>query len=107
MPQTRFVLRHALQKQLRPVVVINKIDRPAARPLEIAELTQDLFLELATDAEQALLSHPLRIGEGGVRGGGAGGRAGEHGAALRGDSGATCRRPPGTARAAFRCWWRR
>ena len=57
MPQTRFVLRHALQKQLRPVVVINKIDRPAARPLEIAELTQDLFLELATDAEQ--LSFPI------------------------------------------------
>ena len=57
MPQTRFVLRHALQKQLRPVVVINKIDRPSARPLEVAEMTQDLFLELATDAEQ--LSFPI------------------------------------------------
>ena len=57
MPQTRFVLRHALQKQLRLVVVINKIDRPAARPVEVAGLTQDLFLELATDAEQ--LAFPI------------------------------------------------
>ena len=52
MPQTRFVLRHALQKRLKPIVVINKIDRPSARPAEVVELTQDLFLELATDAEQ-------------------------------------------------------
>jgi len=51
MPQTRFVLRHALQKQLKPIVVINKIDRPAARPAEVANMVQDLFLELATNAE--------------------------------------------------------
>jgi GTP-binding protein len=57
MPQTRFVLRHALQKGLKPVVVINKIDRPAARPTEVVELTQDLFLELVTDAEQ--LAFPI------------------------------------------------
>ncbi|MER3419722.1 MAG: translational GTPase TypA [Chloroflexota bacterium] len=52
MPQTRFVLRKALALGLRPVVVINKIDRPAARPAEVLSMTQDLFLELATDAEQ-------------------------------------------------------
>ena len=52
MPQTRFVLRHALQRQIKPVVVINKIDRPFARPTEVANMVQDLFLELATDAEQ-------------------------------------------------------
>lgn len=52
MPQTRFVLRHALQKRLKPIVVINKIDRPMARPVEVANLVQDLFLELAIDAEQ-------------------------------------------------------
>ena len=52
MPQTRFVLRHALQKLLKPIVVINKIDRPFARPVEVANMVQDLFLELATDAEQ-------------------------------------------------------
>ena len=57
MPQTRFVLRHALQMQLKPIVVINKIDRHFARPEEVANMVQDLFLELATDAEQ--LSFPF------------------------------------------------
>ncbi len=57
MPQTRFVLRHALQKHLKPIVVINKIDRPFARPTVVASMVQDLFLELATDAEQ--LSFPF------------------------------------------------
>jgi GTP-binding protein len=52
MPQTRYVLKKALELGLRPVVGINKIDRPRARPAEALEATQDLFLELATDAEQ-------------------------------------------------------
>ena len=52
MPQTRFVLRHALQRRIKPVVVINKIDLPFARPAEVVNMVQDLFLELATDAEQ-------------------------------------------------------
>ena len=52
MPQTRFVLRHALQKHLKPIVIINKIDRSFARPAEVVHMVQDLFLELATDAEQ-------------------------------------------------------
>ncbi|MEE8442377.1 MAG: GTP-binding protein, partial [Dehalococcoidia bacterium] len=52
MPQTRFVLRHALRMHLKPIVVINKIDRPFARPAEVANMVQDLFLDLATDAEQ-------------------------------------------------------
>ncbi len=52
MPQTYFVLQHALQKRLKPIVVINKIDRPSARPREVLEMVQDLFLELATDSEQ-------------------------------------------------------
>jgi GTP-binding protein len=52
MPQTRFVLRKAFEIGLRPIVVINKIDRPSARPEVVLNLTQDLFLELATDAEQ-------------------------------------------------------
>ncbi len=37
---------------LRPIVVVNKIDRPASRPEEVVSLTQDLFLELATDPDQ-------------------------------------------------------
>ena len=52
MPQTRFVLRHALERRIKPVVVINKIDRPFARPVEVSNMVQDLFLELAIDAEQ-------------------------------------------------------
>lgn len=52
MPQTRFVLRRALEKGLKPIVVINKIDRDNSRIEEVVSLTQDLFLELATDASQ-------------------------------------------------------
>ena len=52
MPQTRFVLKHALQRRIKPIVVINKIDRPSSRPVEVANMVQDLFLELAIDAEQ-------------------------------------------------------
>ncbi len=52
MPQTRFVLTKALALGLRPIVVINKIDRPSARPAEVLSLTQDLFLDLATDESQ-------------------------------------------------------
>jgi GTP-binding protein len=52
MPQTRFVLQKAFELGLRPIVVINKIDRRDARPAEVLSETQDLFLELATTEEQ-------------------------------------------------------
>jgi GTP-binding protein len=52
MPQTKFVLRQALVKGLKPIVVINKIDRSSSRIDEVVRATQDLFLELATNADQ-------------------------------------------------------
>jgi GTP-binding protein len=52
MPQTKFVLRQAFAKGLKIIVVINKIDRENSRIDEVLRLTQDLFLELATTAEQ-------------------------------------------------------
>jgi GTP-binding protein len=52
MPQTKFVLRQALSRGLKPIVVINKIDRETSRIAEVVNLTQDLFLELATNADQ-------------------------------------------------------
>jgi len=52
MPQTKFVLRQALEKGLRPIVVINKIDRQNSRVAEVLKLTEDLFLKLATSADQ-------------------------------------------------------
>ncbi|MCH7971699.1 MAG: GTP-binding protein, partial [Chloroflexi bacterium] len=53
MPQTRFVLRHALQRGLMAVLVVNKVDRPAARPDWVVNETFDLFIELGASDEQA------------------------------------------------------
>src|SRR5947208_1165349 len=52
MPQTTFVLRKALEIGLKPILVINKIDRPNARIPEVLDMSQDLFLELATHEDQ-------------------------------------------------------
>jgi len=52
MPGTRFVLKKALELGLKPLVVINKIDRPNARIGAVHDAVSDLFLELATDADQ-------------------------------------------------------
>ena len=53
MPQTRFVLRKALELDLRAIVVINKIDRKDARPVEVVDEVFDLFIELGATDEQA------------------------------------------------------
>ena len=52
MPQTKFVLRKALEKNLNPVVVVNKIDRSDARPHEVIDEIFELFLELGANDEQ-------------------------------------------------------
>ncbi len=57
MPQTRFVLRKALSLKLKPIVVINKIDRKDARPVEVIDEILDLFIELGADDD--LLEFPV------------------------------------------------
>ena len=57
MPQTKFVLQKALELNLKPVVIINKIDKPAARIDEVKDEIESLFLELATDESQ--LFYPI------------------------------------------------
>lgn len=52
MPQTRFVLKKALELKLQPIVVINKIDRPDERAHEVIDETLELFIELGADDEQ-------------------------------------------------------
>ena len=53
MPQTRFVLRQALEKGVKVIVVVNKIDRPAARPDFVVNATFDLFIDLGASEEQS------------------------------------------------------
>ena len=52
MPQTRFVLKKALEAGVTPIVVVNKIDKPSARPTEVVDEVLDLFIELGADIDQ-------------------------------------------------------
>ena len=52
MPQTRFVLKKAMDANVKPIVVINKIDREHARPLEVIDEVLELFIELGANDEQ-------------------------------------------------------
>ncbi len=60
MPQTRFVLKKALEQNLRPILFINKIDKKDARPLEVVDMTFNLFMELNASDEQ--LDFPIIYG---------------------------------------------
>ena len=60
MPQTRFVLKNALEQNLRPILFINKIDKKDARPQEVVDMTFDLFMELNATDEQ--LDFPIVYG---------------------------------------------
>ena len=52
MPQTRFVLKKSFEQNLTPIVVVNKVDRPGARPTEVVDEVLDLFIELGADEDQ-------------------------------------------------------
>ncbi len=62
MPQTRFVLKKALEKGLRPIVVVNKIDRPQAEPYKAIDKVLDLFIELGADDAQCDFPHLFASG---------------------------------------------
>ncbi|KMT21310.1 translational GTPase TypA [Clostridium cylindrosporum] len=66
MPQTRFVLRKALELKLKPIVVINKIDKPGARPEEVIDEVLELFIELGADDEQLEFPVVFASGKAGV-----------------------------------------
>ena len=65
MPQTKYVLRKAFAQNLRPIVVINKIDRPDARPDEVLNEIFDTFVELGASEEQLEFSYIFASGRGG------------------------------------------
>lgn len=66
MPQTRFVLKKSLELGLKPIVIINKIDKPAANPREAEEKVLELFLELGANDEQANFPIVYAIGRQGI-----------------------------------------
>ena len=61
MPQTRFVLQKAIQMGLKPIVVINKVDKPNCRPDEVQEMVFDLMFSLDATEDQLDFSDNLRI----------------------------------------------
>jgi len=66
MPQTRFVLKKSLELGLKPIVVINKIDKPAANPAHAEELVLELFMELGASDEQCNFPVVYAIGRQGI-----------------------------------------
>ncbi len=66
MPQTRFVLKKSLELGLKPIVIINKIDKPAADPARCEEQVLELFLELGANDEQANFPVIYAIGRQGI-----------------------------------------
>src|SRR3954464_10532126 len=66
MPQTRLVLKKSLARRLKPIVVINKIDKPAARPDVVHEMVLELFLELGANNDQIDFPTVYAIGREGM-----------------------------------------
>ncbi len=103
LPQTRFVLRKALERGLPPIVVLNKIDRPDARPKEVLNEVYDLFIDL--DATEDQIEFPVLYTN--ARDGVASADPGIDGEDLGPSStpsSSTCRRRTATSRRRCRCW---
>lgn len=66
MPQTKFVLKKSLQLGIRPIVVINKIDKPAARPMKVVDMVFDLFGALGANNEQLDFPYVFAIAREGI-----------------------------------------
>ena len=66
MPQTKFVLKKSLELGLKPIVVLNKIDKPAARPAAVEEMVLELFMDLGANEEQLNFTHLYAIGREGI-----------------------------------------
>ncbi|MEK7433386.1 MAG: translational GTPase TypA [Cyanobacteriota bacterium] len=66
MPQTKYVLRKALEQKLKILVVINKVDRPRCRPMEVLDMVYDLFIELGANEEQLDFPYVFASGKQGI-----------------------------------------
>lgn len=66
MPQTKFVLKKSLEIGLKPIVVLNKIDKPAARPQEVHDMVLELFMDLGANDEQLNFVTVYAIGKLGI-----------------------------------------
>ncbi len=66
MPQTKFVLKKSLELGLKPLVVINKMDKPAARPTEVYDEVLELFMDLGADNDQLNFPFCYAIGKQGI-----------------------------------------
>lgn len=66
MPQTKFVLRKSLEQGLKPIVVLNKIDKPSARPDAVLDMVFDLFVELGANDEQLDFKYIYTIAKDGI-----------------------------------------
>lgn len=66
MPQTKFVLKKSLELGIKPIVVLNKIDKPAARPQEVEEMVLELFMDLGANEEQLDFTVLYAIGRDGI-----------------------------------------
>lgn len=66
MPQTKFVLKKSIELGLQPIVVINKIDKPAARPMEVVNMVFDLFSQLGANDDQLDFAYIFSIAREGI-----------------------------------------